>query len=223
MFKRALVIGASRGLGKAISQLLPLECDQLSLLTLVSRKSSLVTHSGISIESYNLDMSNVEDQIAVSMNIKDKKYDLLFYVAGGGPHGEYAKKEWKNHQWSLQVNLVAPMGAVHTWLNSREKSSKGKFILIGSHIAERAPDPLASSYAAGKHGLFGFVSSLQSELNGNSNKVWLASPTYLNTDLLPTSAKVRHDGTKILEVDSVAQRILSWVFDENGTWHQVLD
>ncbi len=212
MFKRALVFGASRGLGRAVVEHANLHFEGLSVVE-VSRKSP----------SHPLDLTKVNDQNKAAEMIEGQDFDLVIYCAGGGPHGEFSSKEWKDHAWALHLNLYGPMFLIHRWLNARKGSKgEGRFVVVGSRIAEQNPDPFASSYAAGKAGLYGFVSSLQLELKESKNKVWLFSPGYMNTEMLPSTAKVRHDGSKLMSAETAAQAMLRWL-KKDGPWHRVLN
>jgi short-subunit dehydrogenase len=208
MFKKALIIGSGRGLGKSIVTFLPAHLGQDCELASIGRSQ--------------FDMSKIAEQDKLISEIESKNFDLIIYVAGGGPHGEFVKKAWNDHEWALQVGLLAPMKLSLAWLKKRDASALGRFVIVGSRIAESSPDPLAASYAASKHGIKGFVSSLQKELEGNRNRVWLFSPGYIDTDMLPASAPVRHNGSKILSSDTAAQALLRWVKKEDGPWHRVL-
>jgi len=213
MFKRAIVFGGSRGLGRAVVEHCRFHFDGLKEVVEVSRKSL----------SHPLDLTKVSDQIKACELIGGQGFDLVIYCAGGGPHGEFSSKEWKDHAWALQLNLFAPMFLIHRWLKARKGADgEGCFVVVGSRIAEQNPDPMASSYAAGKAGLYGFVSSLQDELKKSKNKVWLFSPGYMDTEMLPSTAKVRNDGSKLMSAEAAAQAMLRWL-KKDGPWHRVLN
>ena len=224
MFKKVLIIGASRGLGCAIVRFLPEHLGSVESLTCVSRRNS----DSVEAKILTLDMSKPLDQEFLGKEIEREKFDLVIYSAGGGPHGEFVKKDWKDHFWALQVGLIAPMYLSLAWLKmrgadpSKNAQGPGRFVIVGSRIAESNPDPLAASYAASKHGLIGFVSSVQGEVSESRSRIWLFSPGYINTPLLPASAPVRHNGVKILSPDTAAQALLRWVKKEDGPWHRVL-
>jgi len=233
-FRKILIFGASRGLGRSIVEHLPLHVSAFQSLTLVSRKSELlekVREKSLSqwqnispvIESHCFDMSTLDGQEDAEALMTFLKPDLVVYCAGGGPYGEFSSKEWKDHHWALQVGLIAPARLSHAWLKTRLSGDEnGRFIVVGSRIAENQPDYGATSYAAAKHGLLGLISSLQPELKQSKSKVWLFSPGYIDTEMLPPQAVVRHNGTKIMSVGTAAQALLRWV-KMDGPWHRVLN
>lgn len=212
MFKKAMIFGGSGGLGGAILEYAPAHFKDLELHE-SSRRS----------KAHPLDLTKVDDQLKAAGLLQSQGFDLVIYCSGGGPFGDFTSKEWKDHHWALQLNLVAPALLIYHWLVSRkEAKSDGKFVVVGSRIAEQNPDPLASSYAAGKAGLYGLVSSLQTELQENKSKVWLFSPGYMDTKMLPLNAKVRHDGSKLMSPETAAQALLRWL-KKDGPWHRVLN
>ena len=105
-------------------------------------------------------------------------------MAGGGPHGKFQSKEFKDHLWAYKLNLLFPAELIH-W--SLRNLSLKQFVLVGSSVAESNADPLASSYSSAKHGLKGLVSSINAE--GCDFDLRLFSPPYMDTDLLPNNSQ----------------------------------
>jgi short-subunit dehydrogenase len=230
IFKKVAILGASRGLGRATALFLTEHLEGLEELYLASRKTTLLeglkSKLGTKIPKIiveTCDLASEAGQLAAENYIQSNKPDLVIYSAGGGPYGNFSLKEWKDHHWALQMGLNAPLRLTHAWLNARKLvENPGRFIIVGSRIAESSPDFGATSYAASKHGLLGFVESLQPELKDSSNKVWLFSPGYINTDMLPPNAQPRLQGAKIMSVETAAQALLRWV-KKDGPWHRVLN
>jgi len=241
MFDRVLIVGASRGLGRAVALYLGTHLEKIHAVHLMGRKmdaleatraamfqgdslGARIGLAGTPVHVQSSDLSTPNGQDALCDLIEREGFDLVIFTAGGGPHGEYVEKDWKDHKWALEVNLISPLRAVHVWLRARHRSRLGRFVVVGSRIAEDGPDPLASTYAASKHGLVGFVSSIRDEDRENENKVWLFSPGYMDTEMLPPTAKVRHDGvSKIMSVETAAQTLLRWVKNKEGAWRRVLN
>ncbi|MBK9294248.1 MAG: SDR family NAD(P)-dependent oxidoreductase [Oligoflexia bacterium] len=229
MFKSVVIIGASRGLGKALSFFIKEHLPGAKQILLVSRKIDLLTANAEKlkaqfeeVKTIKADMSMSADVFDLTHAIKSFNADIVIYSAGGGPYGEFVKKDWKDHQWAIDVGLKAPMQLLHSWLSFRNPTEAGRFIIVGSRIAESSPDFSASSYAATKHGLVGLLSSIQPELLKNNNKAWLFSPGYIDTEMLPPNASARHNGAKIMSVETAAQALLRWV-KKDGPWHRILN
>jgi short-subunit dehydrogenase len=232
MVKKVLIFGASRGLGRAVALYSPVHFDRLTEIHLVSRKIQNLqgVANEIKIQGFRgeivltpLDLTLDNAQIQACGLFKGCSYDLVIYCAGGGPHGEFGKKEWKDHKWAMELNLLAPARLLHSWIHKMSVTNKAsKFIAVGSRVAENSPDPLAASYSSGKSGLHGLLNSLQAELENKPYKAWLFSPGYMDTEMLPSTAKVRHDGSKLMSSDAAAQALLRWS-KKDEPWHRVLN
>jgi short-subunit dehydrogenase len=129
--------------------------------------------------------------------------DKVFYVAGGGPYGAFAEREWKDHQWALEVSFLFPARLLHTFLRH---GAGAQFILVGSSVAESEGDPKAASYCAAKHALKGLYSTVRRDYP--ECDVRLFSPGYMDTELLPANAAVRQQG--IYSPARIAQDLWAW-------------
>ena len=140
--------------------------------------------------------------------------DRLIYFVGGGPHGSFEKKQWKDHQWSWQVSFLTPAHLAHGLI--QDPLGLKQIAFIGSAIAGEKADPEAASYCAAKHALQGLVTSIQEEQRhlGVDQRLDLRlySPGYMDTDLLPKNAWPRQL-RKVLKPETVAQDLLHWLAD----------
>ncbi len=214
------LLGCSRGLGGAFIDLLVRQRPQDSACCWARHWSSADDESQPYTQPgwhfLQADFANVVDQARVLSELSRLPVDRLIYFAGGGPFGLYEKKAWKDHHWALQVSLVFPSRLLHHTL--AEKGVR-QCVFIGSSIAEAAPDPLASSYAAAKHGLRGLITSVQEEnlQRPEAVDVRLFSPGYMNTKLLPLNAKLRlSDAGALWEPQVVASRLLEFCLSPAG-------
>ncbi len=92
--------------------------------------------------------------------------------------------------WCLNTTFLYPAELLHHLLSEKTKwPFLRNVILVGSAVAEEAPDPGAASYAAAKHALKGLVATLQ--LESASPQIQLFSPGYMQTDMLPLHSKPR--------------------------------
>lgn len=204
---KIVILGSSRGLGKELFLKLRAVHAHASFL-LVSRKIHLLeTHQSEFVEIFQADFT--KDVTELFEKIKEFAPTHIICNAGGGVHGNYLNKNWKDHLWTLQLNLIFPMSLAHFCWNQIETLQQ--LIFIGSSVAESGPDPEASSYCASKHGLKGFVESLQIE-NPEAD-MRLMSPPYMETDLLPPGSWPRRKGLAI-PPDAVAEKIVFHMMDK---------
>ena len=192
-----VLLGASRGLGSSFSSLTPVPQQ------VWSRKAS---------RSWDFADKEVFDSRFEEM--MEFEPTRIFYFAGGGPHGAFASKQWKDHDWSFQVNFLFPARLLHRLL----VQSRGvrQLVFVGSRIAEFQADPWAASYAAGKSALRGLLESIWAEQARQSSTrlgdldLRLVSPPYMNTDLLPRNAEPRVLGWSV-SPDEVSREIFDFI------------
>ncbi len=207
--EKIFIIGARRGLGKEILGEWRANFPNDALAGSSRRE---FTCDGVQTSVFDLSLpQQTEDLLLGLSHFAPTK---VFYVAGGGPYGDFAEKDWKDHLWALQVSLLSPLRVLHFCLNL---PSVQQIVVVGSAIAESQPDPGAASYAAAKHGLKGCISSLQGEVRKD---VRLFSPGYMSTNMLPPQAQARL-GQKgsIDSADLVAKLFIEWAQNPQASWH----
>lgn len=202
--KKILFLGGSRGFGAAVAQ----QCTSDSEISIVSRKTKPIA----------LDFSKTESLEKLVPYIFEFKPNRIFYFAGGGPFGKFECKDWRDHQWALEVNFLFPARLLHKTLN--EFSFVEQFVIIGSQIAEESAHPLGASYAAAKCAIKSMINSIVDEKP--SLDIRLFSPGYMDTELLPKNAYPRREKRPILSTSFAAEKFLNWVNEKNGKWHYIL-
>lgn len=235
--QKILIFGASRGLGRAIlTELLRQEptakffCVSRRWTPLTNQNSSSDEGDNLRVKFLACDLSRPLDSQFLDQ-LKEFAPTKVFYCVGGGPHGRYEQKEWKDHQWALQVSFLTFAHLLHFIMTHLRQVSQ--VVVIGSAIAEDKPDPMASSYAAAKHALCGLISSVRHERQALSEEVLgatqgteldlrLYSPGYIDTDMLPKNAKPRLAGLRIFSAEEIASDLVQWTKQKDSEWHRVV-
>jgi short-subunit dehydrogenase len=211
MKKKIAILGASRGLGKSFTLK---ACQRASELLLVSRKENLLSdlkkRLPVPAEIFVGDFSQRDQQKNVVNALQKFSPQILFYCAGGGPHGNFESKEMKDHHWAMEVNFLFPTELLHAALKDQFPQLE-QIIFIGSDVADHSPDPQAASYAAAKHALRGLITSVQKEERSSSIKIHLFSPGYMDTDMLPKDAWPRKQGV-VENPETIADNCLKIIF-----------
>jgi short-subunit dehydrogenase len=197
--KTVMALGASRGLGAAVIRRLQGNCDVVP----ISRTA----------EKFKADFSKPEEQTKVLKLVDEINPNKIFYFAGGGPYGKFADKEWKDHQWSLEVNFLFPARLLHYVI--KENKIK-QIVFVGSLIAEDQAHPLGASYGAGKSALKALIQTIRSE---TSIDIRLFSPGFMDTAMLPKNAYPRREGFNLLSPDFVAEKFYEWVNNKSTDWY----
>ena len=209
--ERIIIFGASRGLGAAVTSQL-----QGADLLLISRSiSKSVKPLSIALD---LDLSREVDQEKAIHEASRFAPHRIFYFSGGGPYGHFADKNWRDHEWALNVNFLFPAKLMHFFLKTPSPQLK-QMIFTGSAIAESQPDKNAASYSTSKHALRALLENIWSE--GLQIDLRLFSPGYMDTDLLPKKSRPR-ELEKILDPTEVAQTFCDWALDPKASLHKIL-
>ncbi len=205
-----LILGGSKGLGLALKR--QYEAQGIEVQTLSRTTSPKV------------DFSKMLEAPGTLQTLKNLKPDKIIYCAGGGPHGNFSAKKFKDHEWAFAVGFLFPAFLLHGILeNPGEWSSLKQICFIGSAIAEAKPDPQAASYSAAKHALCGLVTSIQGEPHGELD-IRLFSPGYMDTGLLPKNAWPRQVGSLVSSPEKVADFLATWLENQDhANQHQVFE
>ncbi len=210
-----LIFGGSRGLGLSLLKLCEKETSGRFVPLSISRKRGELEANQ---KHFSWDLAQgplFEEKFSEFKNHLGSSPIRILYAAGGGPYGAFSKKAFKDHQWAFELNFLSPARLLHWALNDDRLR---QFIYVGSQVAEDKPDPMASSYAASKHGMFGLIKSIQGE--SPHLDLRLFSPSYMDTDLLPKNAKVR-ESAQIFAPDKVGEKLFQWMLDPSGNKHYI--
>jgi 3-oxoacyl-[acyl-carrier protein] reductase len=188
--KRALVTGASRGIGAAIAKALAAEGADVAITYEKSAESAAEVVSAIkakgrravAIQADSADASAV--QASVDKTVAELGgLDILVNNAGILRLGELKDISLADIDALLNVNVRAPFVASKAALPHLAKG--GRIISIGSYFADRVPAPLLGVYAASKSALVAFTKALARELGPKEVTVNLVQPGSIDTDMNP--------------------------------------
>ena len=156
--KKAVVTGASSGIGKAITlKLLELGYSVVG----VSRFVNTESFKNENFKALNCDLSNEKETLSLCETLKKEEFSLLVNAAGFGrfePHEELSPKTITEMTF---LNLTAPMLLSNVMLRTLKKND-GYLININSIEALRA-SKFAGVYSATKAGLKAFGDALFEE------------------------------------------------------------
>jgi NAD(P)-dependent dehydrogenase (short-subunit alcohol dehydrogenase family) len=188
--KRALVTGASRGIGAAIAKALAAEGADVAITYEKSATSAAEVVSAIKAKGRRAVaiQADSEDVAAVQASV-DKTVaelgglDILVNNAGILRLGELKDISLADIDALLNVNVRAPFIASKAALAHLTKG--GRIITIGSYFADRVPAPVLGVYAASKSALVAFTKALARELGPKEVTVNLVQPGSIDTDMNP--------------------------------------
>jgi len=209
--KVAIVTGAGSGIGKAVSLLLS---RSGSRVVLAARNESRLSAVREEIENGGGEAMVVatdltrDEELERLVNRAVEKWDSVDYLinnAGWGKHVPVVKAKIKDWDETLQVNLRAPMILTKLVLPTLIQKGGGAIVNIAS-IAAKMGGANAAVYTASKFGLLGFTQSLYEEVREYGIKVAAILPGFVDTPLIPTTAKM--DRSKMIRPEDVAEAVL---------------
>jgi NAD(P)-dependent dehydrogenase (short-subunit alcohol dehydrogenase family) len=174
--KKIVVIGGSKGIGKAIVKAL---IDENKVIN-ISRSDTLEPHQNLT--HYSLDV--LEDELP---NIEE--IDSLIYCPGSINLKPIARLKLEDFRNDFEINVIGAVKAIQHFLPSLKKGTKPSIVLF-STVAAKLGMPFHASVAAAKAGVEGLTKSLGAEF-APTIRVNAIAPTVTNTDL--ASKLLRND------------------------------
>ena len=210
--KVAIVTGASRGIGRAISTALANEAATVVLaarsVPKLQETAEKITKAGGKAEVVVTDL-NEDESIKNLVRTTGEKFgrlDILVNNAGVTHSAEFENTKTEDWNRCIQVNATAPFILCREALPLLRKSLTSYIINISSVVGVKGY-PLQSAYTASKHALRGMTISLAEELNGTNVRVHLICPGGVDTDMV---GNVRPDITKkeLIKPEEIAELVL---------------
>ena len=190
--KRALVTGASRGIGAAIAKTLAAEGADVAITyeRSAERAAEVVSaikaqgRKGVAIQADSADVTAVK--ASIEKTVKELGgLDILVNNAGILRIGELKDNSLEDIDALLDVNVRSPIVASKAALAHLTKG--GRIITIGSYFADRVPAPVLTVYSASKSAMVAFTKGLARELGPKEITVNLVQPGSIDTDMNPAN------------------------------------
>jgi short-subunit dehydrogenase len=173
---RALVTGASSGIGAATAQLLAREGADVALLARgevgLHRVAERVAGEGRRAVVVPVDVGERQAlEAAVEHATRELAggLDVVVVAAAAGAFGRFAEIPPDDFERCVRVSLGGAVDTIRTVLPALERSA-GRLVVVGSAV-DAIELPLMSPYVAAKHGLHGFLQSLRAELRASSSRI----------------------------------------------------
>lgn len=183
--KRAVVTGASSGIGRAIATELAAEgWTVLAVARRVDRLDQLTAKASGKIVPLSLDLTaaNAPEQVFAAATEQLGGLDLLVNNAGTSHIGPFADIPEDKLDEVLGLNVRALMRLTRAAIPLLEKSSNAQIINIAS-VAARIPMETLAVYCASKAAVVMFSKVLALELAAHKIRVNALSPAGTNTEL----------------------------------------
>jgi 3-oxoacyl-[acyl-carrier protein] reductase len=209
--KVALVTGAGRGIGKAVSiSLAKARCRVVlaarTLEQIEAVQKEILSQGGDAL-AIRADLTMDEDihRLVKETETKRGAVDILINNAGWGKRAPVVAASLADWDQTFRLNLRAPMVLAKALLPNMIARHEGAVINIGS-VAGKTGEANGAAYSASKFGLIGFTQSLYEEVREQGIKVAVILPGFVDTPLIPSNRQL--DRSKMIQANDIAQAVL---------------
>lgn len=208
----AIVTGASRGIGKAISLAMAKEAATVVLaaraIDKLNETAKLVTAAGGKAQIIPTELTD-ESSIKNLVKATGERFgrlDILISNAGVTHSAKLQETLTQDLDRCLNINARAPFILCREALPLLKKAEAAYIINIASVVGVKAY-PLQSAYTASKHALRGMTMALAEEMRGTNIRVHLLCPGGVDTELVKN---VRPDIKKhdLMQPEEIAELVL---------------
>jgi short-subunit dehydrogenase len=218
---KAIITGASGGIGAAFAKVLSSRYQQLFL---VGRKRDRLEQLNNVLRNVHAtllvgDLANPDflKEIVATINPAEG-IDLLVNNAGVGLFGGFEHQTDDEIRSVIESNLLVPMLLTKALLPAL-KVKNSQIINVGSAFGSIGY-PGFSAYSASKFGLHGWTQALSRELSGTSVRVRLFSPRATLTDMNDDNVRKLNTELKVAQdtPEFVAQEFLKFLGSQKKTY-----
>jgi uncharacterized protein len=184
--RRALVTGASTGIGAAFAERLAREGYDLVIVArdrerLETRAREIRARCAVQVEVLPADLTEPAELHIVEAVVADAHLDLLVNNAGCGTMGSFAELDPEREEAEIRLNVVALVRLTRAALPSMVQRNTGAIINVSS-LAALQPAPFNATYGATKAFVNSFTESIHEELRGTAVRVQALCPGFTRTE-----------------------------------------
>jgi short-subunit dehydrogenase len=197
--RRALVTGASSGIGKSFAEALAAGGTDLVLVArsrerLEELASRLRSAHGRDVEVLQADLEDRQQLARVEARLRDRDdVDLLLNNAGYGHTGNFAELPVDQSQGQIDCNITALTRLAHASLASMKRARRGAILNVASGAAF-LPTPTLAVYAATKAYVVSFTQGLAEEVKREGIQVAVVCPGFTRTEF---QQRAKYDTAKV--------------------------
>ncbi|MCL4721854.1 MAG: 3-oxoacyl-ACP reductase FabG [Gammaproteobacteria bacterium] len=186
--ERALVTGASRGIGAAVADALGRAGAMVvGTATTEAGAEAITTRlvaAGLSGRGIVLDVASPESVQAAEKDIGGREGAVTILVNNAGITRDNLLLRMKDDEWQtvLATNLTSVFLTSRAFVRGMLKQRHGRIINISSVVGAMG-NPGQSNYAATKAGVIGFSKSLAREVASRGITVNVIAPGFIETDM----------------------------------------
>jgi NAD(P)-dependent dehydrogenase (short-subunit alcohol dehydrogenase family) len=209
--KTAIVTGAGRGIGQAVSVALAKAGCRVVLAArtraqIEAVQKEILSQGGAAL-AIAADLTVDEDmrRLVGQTQAEWGAVDILVNNAGWGKRAAVVGASLTDWDQTFRLNLRAPMVLAKALLPNMIAKREGAIINIGS-VSGKTGEANGAAYSASKAGLIGFTQSLYEEVREHGIKVAVILPGFVDTPLIPPNRQL--DRSKMIQAEDIARTVL---------------
>jgi short-subunit dehydrogenase len=193
--RRALVTGASSGLGADFARVL---AEHGCHLVLVARREDRLKQLAeeiaakhrvdVRVIATSLSEPDAPRELHERLAAEGLEIDVLVNNAGFGVYGPFLSIPWEREREMLQLDIVTVVELTKRFAADMVRRGRGWILQVAS-IGAFQPTPTYASYSAAKAFVLSFGEALAFELRGAGVKVSVVSPGVTATEFLQVSGQ----------------------------------
>lgn len=212
--RTALVTGASRGIGLAVSRQLVERGARVAMVARTEAELGAVAEDvgGVALAADVSQREAVERLARGFRSVMDEAApDYLVNAAGAFSLAPIAQADADDFERSIGANLLGPFLLIRAFLSDMLERGSGHIVTLGS-VAGRKAYPSNGAYSASKFGVRGLHEVLHEELKGTGVRSTLVEPAATDTALWDSVDRETNPGLpeadSMLDADAVADAVL---------------
>lgn len=184
--QRALITGASAGIGEAFAERLSQSGYDLVIVARdrqrLEKLAEKLQHSdNVQVEVLSADLTDPTELSVVERVVSDGNLDLLVNNAGFGTYGNFAELDPNREESEVRLNVIALMRLTRAALPGMIERGAGAIINVSSMAGFQA-GPFNATYCATKAYVNSFTEAIYEELRGTGVQVQALCPGFTRTE-----------------------------------------
>jgi short-subunit dehydrogenase len=190
--RRALVTGASAGIGEAFAERLARDGWNLCIVArrrerLEELARALRKRHGIRVDVVVADLTDAADLHRLERRVaRDASMELLVNNAGIADFGRFIDRDREREEAEIRLNVLAVVRLTHAVLPGMVRRQRGAVINVSS-AAALLPGPFIAVYSACKAFLNTFTEALHFELDATGVRVQVLCPGLTRTEIFESA------------------------------------
>lgn len=203
--RRAVVIGGSRGIGRAV--VARLAGDGFRVLATGRDADALgvleqdMAAQGLTVDTVVADATDEDATQRLAEEAGDT--DVLVFNAGASVAAPLARTDLGSWERIMGVNATGAFLALRAFVPAMVTRGRGRVVVVASTAAVSG-SPYVSAYTASKHAALGLVRSVAAEVGGSGVTVNAVCPHFVRSDMTDESIERIQQATGRDEAEATA-------------------